>query len=107
MKEILKNFLITIVLFAIGMIPFFIVSSCEHKPVEGIVIGKEYEESHITRQYVGGTNGMPSYIWVRRPDYYYVKVRTADSTEKYKSISKEVYDTIKVGSYFSENKLKK
>ena len=80
MKEILKNFLITIVLFAIGMIPFFIVSSCEHKPVEGIVIGKEFEESHMVRQYVGGTNGMPSYIWVRRPDYYYVKVRTADST---------------------------
>lgn len=49
MKEILKNFLITIVLFAIGMIPFFIVSSCEHKPVEGIVIGKEFEESHTVR----------------------------------------------------------
>lgn len=102
MKEILKNFLITIVLFGIGMIPFFIVSSCE-----GIVIGKEFEESYMVRQYVGGTNGMPSYIWVRRPDYYYVKVRTADSTERYKSVSKEVYDTIKVGSYFSENKLKK
>lgn len=41
------------------------------------------------------------------PINYYVKVRTADSTKRYKSVSKEVYDTIKVGSYFSENKLKK
>lgn len=86
------------VLFFGGLLAFpFILSSCEDIPVEGVIVGKEYEEHHMLPTTVGKVTTFINY-----PERYYVVVIDKDSKQRRAQVSKAAYDTLQVGSYFIE-----
>lgn len=86
------------VLFFGGLLAFpLILLSCEHVPVEGVIIGKEYEEHHMLPTTVGKVTTYISY-----PERYYLVVIDKDSKQRRAEVSKAAYDTLQVGSYFKE-----
>ena len=86
------------VLFFGGLLVFpFLLSSCEDIPVEGVIVGKEYEEHYMLPTKVGKVT-----TYISHPEQYYVVVIDKDSKQRRAQVSKAAYDTLQVGSYFIE-----
>lgn len=86
-----------IIIFFFGCLPFIIVSCSNDTSVEGVIVEKEYHGSSMLPTTIGK---MTTYI--RHPEAFYIVVIDKNSCKRSYQVDKISYDTLKVGSYFSE-----